>query len=192
MKKLSSVLIRVGIICIILAFILFIFIFYPVISTEVTYQVNTLTKETKQEIKPLDSGFGIVIPKIRANAKIVANVNPYSSREYQFALTKGVAHAKGTDYPGQEGNVFLFSHSSVNFYEASRYNSIFYLLDKMEKGDRVELYYKNEKFIYKVTDKKVVLASDVKYLENGGNGKTLVLMTCWPAGTSWKRLLILA
>lgn len=193
MKKLSFVLIAFGSISIALAFIIFIAIFYSVISVEVGYQINQVSGQSgvKKEIIPLDKDFGVVIPKISANAKVIPNVDPFNEKVYQVALTRGVAHAKGTTVPGKEGNVFLFSHSSVNFYEANRYNSVFYLLDKLVTGDEIDLYYLNAKFKYVVTEKKVVDAPDVKYLGNLGSGKTVTLMTCWPAGTSWKRLLVI-
>ncbi|MCR4306159.1 MAG: class E sortase [Candidatus Daviesbacteria bacterium] len=127
-----------------------------------------------------------------ANVKIVPNVDPFNVKDYQIALTRGVAHAKGTAFPNGVGNVFLFSHSSVSFYEANRYNSIFYLLDKLAVGDEIDLYYLNSKFEYSVTEKKVVDAADIKYLASSGSGRTVTLMTCWPPGTSFKRLMVIA
>lgn len=193
MKKLSLVLISFGSFCVVLAIAIFIAIFYSVISVEVGYQINQVSGQlgVKKEIIPLDKDFGVVIPRISANAKIIPNVDPFNEKVYQVALTRGVAHAKGTTVPGKEGNVFLFSHSSVNFYEANRYNSIFYLLDKLTEGDEIDLYYLNAKFKYVVTEKKVVDATDVKYLQGPATEKTVTLMTCWPAGTSWKRLLVI-
>lgn len=192
--RLSSVLIIVGFLSVALAVIIFVATFYPVIMVELNYQLTQAQGQLKveKEIVPKDSDFGIVVPKISANAKIIPNVDPYNNVEYQVALTKGVAHAVGTSFPGYAGNVFLFSHSSVNFYEANRYNSIFYLLDKLEKGDEIDLYYNGEKFKYFVTDKKIVNAQDIKYLGSLGSGKTVTLMTCWPPGTTWKRLIIIA
>lgn len=192
MVKVSSALITAGFAGIALSLIIFVAIFYPVVKLELNYQIQEKFKPSQtKNIEPLDRQFGIVVPKIGANAKIVAEVDPFSRWEYQLALTKGVAHAKGTSLPGQMGNIFLFSHSSVNFYEASRYNSIFYLLDKMEAGDQIELYFRGEKFTYLVSDKKIVSASEVGYLKGEGEGKTITLMTCYPAGTSFKRLLVL-
>lgn len=188
----SQILLISGLFCVLGALIIFVGIFYPVLQIELNYQLQStnLTKIPKV-IEPIDTEFGIIIPKISANAKIVANVNPFNANEYQYALTKGIAHAKGTVFPGQAGNVFLFSHSSVNFYEAQRYNSIFYLLEKLQKGDEIDIYYKKEKFIYQVTDKKIVDSQAIQYLKGNGFGKTLTLMTCWPPGTTWKRLLVL-
>lgn len=157
-------------------------IFYSVIPVELNYQLNKSQGKlaVQREIKPVDSEFGIVIPKIGANAKIIPNVNPYNAKEYQAALTGGVAHARLTVFPGEVGNMFLFSHSSI-----------FYLLYKMEKGDEIDLYRGGRKFKYLVTEKKTVAAEEVKYLQDEGLKKTVTLMTCWPPGTTYKRLLVI-
>jgi sortase A len=190
-KRLSSVLIFLGIVFILTSFLVFTFIFLPVFMVEVKYQINPPTGGQKKEIAPVDDNFGIIIPKINANAKVIANVNPYNSAEYQVALTRGVAHALGTNFPGQPGNVFIFAHSSVDFFNARRFNSVFYLLDKLEKGDEILLYYNKEKFKYQVTEKKIVAASEVQYLADAGDNKTVTLMTCWPSGTTMKRLIVI-
>ena len=54
-------------------------------------------------------------------------------------MSEGVAQAKGTAVPGEEGNVFIFSHSGSDFYQADRFNAVFYLLDKLGKGDQIDL-----------------------------------------------------
>lgn len=191
MKKLPQILIAFGCLLIIASLALFVWIFAPVAKVEINYSLNK-PKATISEIKPADKTFGIVIPKIGANAKIVANVDPYNSGIYQAALTKGVAQAKGTTNPSQIGNMFLFSHSSANILEAGRYNSIFYLLSKLEKDDEIYVYYKNVKYKYKVSEIKIVAAKDVSYLNPKSEVRTLTLMTCWPPGTTYKRLLIIA
>jgi len=190
-SNLSSVLVFIGFILIGLSLVIFILTFYPVMTVELKYQLQRPDKNTaKKVIVPVDKEFGIVIPKIEANAKVVPNVSPFNEKEYQWQLTKGVVQAKGTAFPGQWGNVFIFAHSAGNFYDANRYNAIFFLLTKMEKGDDIYLFYKSHKFIYKVTDKKIVEASAVQYLAGDSRKKTVTLMTCWPAGTTLKRLLI--
>lgn len=170
---------------------IFILTFFPVLKEEVKY----LAKNKKTTgIIPVDREFGIVIPKIKANAKIISNVNPYNADVYQKALTQGVAHAAGTAFPGHAGNSFLFAHSSVDWYIANRYNSVFYLINKLERGDKIEAYYKGKKYTYEVFDKLTVGPEDVSYLDPGASGDsaTLTLMTCWPPGTSVKRLIIKA
>ncbi len=203
MRKLSVIFIYSGVFLTLASLIFFLAIFYPVILLELKYrflgpdsgvrvELRQDAKEGEEIIIPVDEEFGIVVPKIRANSKIIPNVNPYNANEYQIALTRGVAHAKNTGFPGQNKNIFLFSHSSVNFYEATAYNSIFYLLNKMEKDDEIYLFYKGEKFRYSVVDKKIIDAGDISYLENSGTKERLILMTCWPPGTTLKRLLVIA
>jgi LPXTG-site transpeptidase (sortase) family protein len=185
--------------------------FFPVIKEEIKYQFspkqNNALVATKEEaekksennlqpksdvIYPADEDFGIVIPKISANAKVIADVNWQDSAIYQRALTKGVAHAAGTAYPGQLGNVFIFSHSGVDFYEAARYNAQFYLLNKLVPSDEIYLFYKKQKLVYKVTEQKIVAPENVEYLKGDPAKKTLTLMTCWPAGTTLRRLIVIA
>ena len=191
MKKLPQILIGFGVLLIVSSILLLIYIFAPVASVEINYNLNK-PKLTINQIKPVDKEFGIVIPKIGANSKIIEGVDPYNANIYQYALTKGVAQAKGTAFPNENGNMFLFSHSSANLLEAKTYNSIFYLLSKLKKDDDIYIFYKNIKYKYKVTDIKIVDAKDVSFLNPNSDTKMLTLMTCWPAGTNYKRLLVIA
>lgn len=201
MKRLYNPLIFSGLFLITISICIVFFTFYPLILAELKYEfrkpnknveVTNDSNKTGNVIHPVDDNFGIVIPKIDANSKVIENVDPNNSWIYQHALTQGVAHAKGSALPNQTGNVFIFSHSSVNPLEAARYNSVFYLLSKLEKGDNVYLFYEKEKYQYKVIDKKVVSAGEISYLQRGVEGKILTLMTCSPPGTSFRRLIVKA
>lgn len=200
MKRLWLILIVGGSASILLGICILVLAFYPVIKIELAYDFSShqpvsveLTGAkslASNVISPVDAKFGIVIPKIRANAQIIPQVDPFNSAIYQVALTKGVAQAKGTAFPGEGGNMFLFSHSSVNFYDALKYNSIFYLLTKLEKGDEIDVFYHAKKYTYHVDGKKIVDPKDVSYLTHMTNRPTITLMTCWPPGTSINRLLV--
>ena len=151
-------------------------------------------KTVGETITPIDTNFGIVIEKINANAKVVANVDPSSEREYYQALTLGVAHAKGTSLPGEKGNIYLFSHSTDAPWNIVRFNAIFYLLKDLSIGDEIVVFFENRRHNYVVTDSKIVDSSDVSVLTKGQgtNQEVLILQTCWPPGTTWKRLLVFA
>lgn len=193
-KKLPQtpqLLILIGIGLIAVSVLLFVFILAPVAKVEINYNLNKPTK-TVNQIKPISTDFGIIIPKIGANARIIKDVDPFNPKTYEVALSKGVAQAKGTAFPNQTGNMFLFSHSSANLLEATRFNSVFYLLSKLKKGDDIYIYFENQRYKYSVSEIKIVDASDVSYLNPKSDVKTLTLMTCWPAGTSYKRLLVIA
>lgn len=152
------------------------------------------SSSNEQILIPKDTDFGIVIPKIGANAKIVPNVDPANEDEFLAALRIGIAHAKGTVFPGMEGTTYLFSHSTDNFWNVGRYNAIFYLLKDLTIGDGVVVYFENIRHNYVVYDSKIVDPSEVGYLQNSHmKGKQILIMqTCWPPGTTWKRLLVFA
>lgn len=143
-------------------------------------------------IAPVSTNFGIVIEKINANAKVIADVNPASERDYSQALTQGVAHAAGTKYPGEKGNIYLFSHSTDAPWNIVRFNAVFYLLRELESGDRIVTFYKDKRYDYIVFDKIVVDPSDVSYLTNSYDASILTLQTCDPPGTLFKRLIVRA
>ncbi len=167
-------------------------IFAPVLKEEVVYQAHQIIKSPFDPI-PVNTDFSIVIPKIEAKAPIIANVDPTSSILYLPALKKGVAHAVGTALPGQIGNTYLFAHSTDAFYNVATYNAVFYLIGKLSSGDEVDIYYKGKKIRYEVYEKKVVEPDSSEYLEPLIDGeKTLTLQTCYPPGTTLKRLVVLA
>lgn len=141
---------------------------------------------------PEDPSFSIVVPKIGANARVIPNVDASNEREYLDVLKRGVAHALGTAFPGEGGHVFLFAHSTDYFWNVGTYNAIFYLLGKLEKNDEVNVFYKGQRYVYRVVDTKIVDPSEVEYLTRKTNKEFLTLQTCWPLGTTFKRLLVFA
>lgn len=149
----------------------------------------------KKEIKiltPTDTDFGIIIPKIAANSRVVPNVEAGDHDSYMEALKIGVAHAKGTYFPGQEGNIYLFAHSTDNFWNVGRYNAVFYLLKELEEGDEIDIYYQGVRHIYLVQEKQIVEPSEVSFLTIPTQTEQLTLQTCYPPGTTLKRLIITA
>lgn len=143
-------------------------------------------------IKPVSTEFGLVIEKINANAKIVAQVDPGVEKDYVAALKEGIAEAKGSTEPGQPGNLFLFSHSTDAPWNIARYNAIFYLLRELQPGDRVIVFYRNRRFDYIVFDKTTAPASDISFLSNRYDKPVLTLQTCDPPGTVLNRLIVRA
>lgn len=147
----------------------------------------------EQILIPKDTLFDILIPKIGANAKVFSNVDPAREEEFLPILQQGVAHAKGSVFPGMNGNTYLFAHSTDNWWNVGRYNAVFYLLKELSKGDEITVFFENKRYDYVVTDSLITDPTDVSFLTNSrGNEQKLILQTCWPPGTSWKRLFIVA
>lgn len=164
------------------------------IKVEVTPKGEEITTEIEKdtEIVFVDHNFGLYIPKIQANAKVLKNVDPYNEERYSTALIYGVAHAKGSAFPNENGNVFLFAHSAVNFYERRKYNVYFYLLNELVKDDPIYVSYQGDIYTYKVLEVKIVDPKDIQYLGEYLDQDTLTLMTCWPAGANIKRTVVVA
>ncbi len=198
-----------GVALIVFVIFTFIFAFGPVIEQEISYELRQNEKTDELQIKiveaekilevqkkalewGVDSYFSVVIPKIGASSNILANVDAGNKKEYLEALKKGVAHAKGTYFPGQEGRIVLFSHSTDSPLNFARYNAVFYLLRKLDKGNEILIFFANKLYIYEVEEKIVVQASDTSWLNPRPGNEELILITCDPPGTTLRRLLVIA
>lgn len=163
------------------------------VPTGTTTFFGALTGGNKVEaITPVSAQFGIVIPKIAANAPIFPNVDPADPKVYLPVLEKGVAHALGTVFPGVSGNIYLYAHSTDSFWNTGRYNAIFYLIKELENGDEIDVFYSGVRHVYRVVNKIVVDPTDVRWLTEPLPYEQLTLQTCWPPGTTLKRLLVFA
>ncbi|MDD4785269.1 MAG: sortase [Candidatus Shapirobacteria bacterium] len=154
-----------------------------------------IIKEKTEEKRIVKEEFSIRIPRIGAESEIKKNVSPYDKKEYLPVLEQDIiAHARDTSLPGEnEKAMYLFAHSTRQGIQMVRNNSVFYLLGEMKNDDPIFITYNEKLYIYKVFDQKVVGSSEVEYLNYKQEGKeVLILQTCWPLGTDWKRLLIFA
>jgi len=141
---------------------------------------------------PKDPNFSIIVEKIGADAPIIANVDPSNKQVYMDALRRGVAHALGTSFPGQSGVTYLFAHSTDTIFNVPRFNAVFYLLKDLVPGDRIVIFFDSKRFDYIVSETKITEPEDVSYFTMQTAEQILVLQTCYPPGTTWKRLLVIA
>lgn len=187
----SSFVHSTGTLLIIISLVGFLYTYGPILKEELTFRLNRLfNRQTKIEV--VDPHFSLIIPSIGASGKIVSLVDPNNQTEYLDALKNGIAHAKGTAYPGQGKTIYLFAHSTDTSINFARYNAIFYLIKELRNNDEIEMYYEGKKYTYQVFDKKIVSPTDVSYLNEQNPTEQLILQTCYPPGTTWKRLLVFA
>lgn len=135
--------------------------------------------------------YGISIPKIFIDEPVIFNVDPNDKIAYSQALRRGIAHASGTAFPDNAGIGYYFAHSSTPEFK-NQFNAIFYLLGKLAKNDEVFIWHEGKRYEYKVTEQRIVEPSDISFLNQQYAHETIVLQTCWPPGTTQKRLLIFA
>lgn len=182
----------------------------PFVLIEAKYQLGRLINPQKEALpqqselaeviyltnlkmlKPVDPQFSLIIPKIGLNSVIIANVPAGDKDQYEASLKQGVAHASGSHLPGENGSIYLFGHSTDYIWNINHFKAVFYLLKELKPEDQINIFYQDERYIYQVIDKKVVSAEELSFLKPQNNKEVVVLQTCWPPGTLWKRLVVTA
>ncbi len=132
---------------------------------------------------------GIYISKIDVKAPITWNGNSDNTQEL---LKKGVVHIEGSAMPGVPGNVFITGHSSDLPWAEGDYKTVFALLDKVENGDEIVIRNQGQDLVYKVYNKQVVNKDEVGNYITSDKSQSLTIMTCYPVGSNWKRLIVQA
>ena len=145
------------------------------------------------DIEPVNRNFALVIERIGVNAPVVADVATNNENLYKEALKNGVAHAAMSDYPSEKaGNVYLFAHASLNFWDLGKYSTVFNLLRKLSLKDKIHVFYKDRVYIYEVVNKEVVTGWNTSSITRATIESLLTLQTCDPPGTTLNRLVITA
>lgn len=182
-KTEKGVLFYIGNLFIVLSLVTAFIIFYPVIN------IYLFPKQILQTSELV--GDYITIPKINAQAPLIFNVDPWTESVYKKVLKSGVAHAEGTSLPGERGRSFIFAHSSGNPMELTNYNTVFLKLGNLKIGDDIEIKRDGKVYKYLVTQTKIVSPWEIEYLMDS-KSDGIIVQTCWPIGTSFKRLLVFA
>lgn len=148
--------------------------------------------QAEPTVDPATLPFFIEIKKLNLYEKVLPNVSANNEKEYTAALKEGVAHAKGSAFPGQGKLIYIFGHSTDYSWNVSTYNAVFYQVKDLQAGDLITLYLGEQRFDYRVSKTEVVASKDVDYVNNKQAEDMLLLQTCWPPGTSWKRIFVQA
>ncbi len=190
----------VGVLFLLVSFLSLFSLAGPLVINEISYRfkpevVSPVKVEAQVSQRPITvEKFELVIPKLHITAPVVANVDPADEKAYSSALKNGIAHAKGSSFPGQKGSVYLFAHSSNYVWETSPYRAVFYRLNDLQKTDKIVIAFNGKVYLYEILDKKYVKGGEVSWLMPSVDQgeKRLVLQTCWPPLTDWQRLVIIA
>ncbi|QFG23692.1 class E sortase [Actinomadura sp. WMMB 499] len=127
----------------------------------------------------------LAIDRISVKAKVFAGVE-------EQVLQHGVGHYPGTARPGEQGNTVLLGHRTTHLHP-------FLDLDKLKRGDAVELRAGGRTHVYRVQDKRVTMPDDRSALEpvpyrpwSPPDGAYVTLITCHPKGSDARRLIVVA
>lgn len=131
------------------------------------------------------------IPSLNINVPIIWSADP---KNFDNDLRSGVIHYPGTAMPGQVGTTYISGHSSNYVWAKGDYNNIFSKLDKLADNTtfKVTVVQKNgrdARLFYVVTRRQEYKPTDQAQFENAGK-PTVALSTCWPVGSTAKRLVV--
>lgn len=169
-------------------------------STQGTNQNNTATPEEGEIVRELTASeslhvsskdFALAIPSIGiADLSIIHPADTTTQKGVLAPLKDGVGHL--FSYPGEGGKVVVYGHSSGYPWDLSQYTKIFRTINKVAIGDKMYVTHKGKLYVYSVTQKLTIKASDKTPLEpDPTSGEQLILYTCWPPDSISHRYLVI-
>jgi len=135
----------------------------------------------------------LIIDNIGVRAPIIFNSTDNPNDIYEN-LENGVALYPSTSKPGMDGVSVILGHSSAYPWYKGAFGSVFALLGKLKAGDKIYVEYADgQSFVFSVQQSIVFspLSGDGRLSQIEKSEKsTLVLVSCWPIGTNYKRIAI--
>ena len=132
----------------------------------------------------------LIIPKLNVDVPLNFGVD---INDVMAAMNNGVVHYRingASAYPGEIGNFVVMGHSAGDVYSTNQYKFIFSGLERLEEGDIMYVHYNSVRYTYKMVGREIILPTEVSKLVIETDKPMMTLVTCWPLGTSQKRLLI--
>ncbi|TSC68597.1 MAG: Sortase family protein, partial [Parcubacteria group bacterium Gr01-1014_66] len=140
-------------------------------------------------VMPLTNQSMLSIPSLDISSPIVFP-GATDEQTLKYALNQGVVHYPSSALPqAEQGNVFLFGHSSARASEPNPARTVFTLLNQIKTGDMVEIWHNNEVVVYRVNFIRISppKAATVYFATPR---RMLTLSTCWPIGDSKNRIMV--
>lgn len=131
------------------------------------------------------------IPDLKIKVPIIWTKDP---KNFDQDLQVGVVHYPGTALPGEIGTTYISGHSSNYIWAKGSYNQIFSKLGNLALNTSFKITVtkpdgKTVVFNYVVTKSQQYAPADQAQFVNGGKS-TVALSTCWPVGSTAKRLVV--
>lgn len=145
------------------------------------------SEQVEQAVFSKDSAV-VIIPKIGLTTPIVFPESK-DMDVLKKALNLGVAHYPDSALPGENGNVFIFGHSSNKPFEKNPARTAFTKLSQLENGDEVFIQSGKIKYVYRVFLREIVDPEETRVYLNSDKPK-LTLSTCWPVGDPKNRIVV--
>ncbi len=127
--------------------------------------------------------YKISIPKLKIADAVVSTVdNDLSQHLVQYG---------GTTVPPEKGTAVIYGHSTLpQLYKEGDYTTIFAHIHTMTTGDEIIVTVNNKQYTYKIYSVTITDPTDTSFFQQNFDGNYLILVSCTPPGTTWKRLLL--
>ncbi|MDP3963076.1 MAG: sortase [bacterium] len=132
----------------------------------------------------------LYIARIGVRTPVV--VSDTSLQAINGALAHGVVQWPGSANAGEGGTTVILGHSSAPLSYRGKYGAVFSLLEKLEPGDVITIQAPGALYTYTVRDQVILDPKKEQPDLLKQDGETLVLVSCWPVGTNWQRIVIRA
>lgn len=157
--------------------------------------INLLPIAENVKQKPLPNRATLVIDSIGVKAPIVFGIPDDNDLIYD-GLERGVVHYSNTAKPGMPGASIMLGHSSAFPWYKGEYGAVFALLSRLEAGERFYIQYEdNRTFVFQMQQAVIFnpFLNDERLnaLENSP-GSSVILISCYPVGTNYKRIALQA
>jgi LPXTG-site transpeptidase (sortase) family protein len=129
---------------------------------------------------PIPAGHHLIIPSMQLDAEVFDGTSIYT-------LNKGLWHRPNSSTPAQGGNTVIAGHR----FTYTNPHGILYYLDKVQVGDDIGVYWDNTRYLYKVSEVKVVEPTAVQIEDNTPDAR-LTIYTCTPLWSPHQRLVVIA
>ncbi len=131
------------------------------------------------------------IPSLKISVPLIWTKD---TKNFDADLQNGVVHYPGTALPGDLGTAYISGHSSNYVWAKGKYNQIFVHLNDLKDGERFSITLTNRegkksKLNYEVKRRGEYAPNDQAQFANSSQS-LVALSTCWPPGTTAKRLVI--
>ena len=144
---------------------------------------------------PLPDNARLVIDKIGVDAPIIFEQSTDQDVIYK-RLEDGVVNYSSSAKPGNPGAAVILGHSSAYPWYKGEFGAVFALLNKLKPGDRFYAQYEDNRiFVYEVAQSVVFnpfqedsRLNELELLQ----GDSIILISCYPVGTSYLRIAVRA
>ena len=165
---------------------------YRFLQSKLLASIENKYAQRAEEITQAKENSHLSIPSLGVAAPIIY-VGSREKDVFEEALKKGIVHYPTSALPGYQGQTELLGHSAPDNWPDINYDNVFSRLDELEKGDKIFLQFGEGKYTYRVVKKKVLEPGEEIFPSPLTNSDyLLVLVSCWPPGSSQRRIAVMA